>query len=60
MCVQRKKTGRKNVKISAVVELQAVLVLFFKLFIIIQILMLCMPSQRKIINTKQNANRSYL
>lgn len=61
--MQRKKTGRKKNKISAVVAFQVVFILFFRLFFVFQIFILCMPCnyQRKITDvTKENVNRGYV
>lgn len=61
VCTQRKKDWKGNIEIAVVVELQEVFVLFFKHFSTFQILILCMPYQRKIVNImKENANKSYL
>lgn len=43
----KKKDWKGNIERSVVVELQEVFVLFFKLFSIFQILILCMPLSEK-------------
>lgn len=63
VCVcAKKKDWKGNIEISVVVGLQEAFVLFFKLFSIFQILILCMPYQRKkTVNImKENVNRSDL
>lgn len=60
--MQRKKTGRKNNKISAVVAFQAVFILFLRLFFVFQISILCISCyyQRKITDvTKEYVDRGY-
>lgn len=48
VCVcAKKKDWKRNIEISVVVELQEVFDLFFRLFSIFQILILCMPLSEK-------------